>query len=183
MSKLSILTIAAALLAAAPPVGAGERHERDLAVVMTNDSAVNVLKVYDAQTGILLQTLPTHGRGGAGGNARGVRQFDGGLVAAVNYGSGSVALFKRSGDRLRFDTLVTTTSAPVSVDFGNGHMYVSGLTTVDSFVLHGGNVEWRRLELKGLDGDRDLPSGDPLPGDLVPGGIGPRGCRLERLAF
>jgi hypothetical protein len=31
----------------------------------------------------------------------------------------------------------------VSVDFGNGHMYVAGATTVDSFVLHDNNVAWR----------------------------------------
>ena len=35
---------------------------------------------------------------------------------------------------------MTTTSAPVSIDFGNGHMYVAGATTVDSFVLHGNSV-------------------------------------------
>jgi hypothetical protein len=53
-----------------------------------------------------------------------------------------VAVYKRYGDGFTFDKLVTTTSAPVSVDFGNDHMYVAGATTVDSFVLHHDNVGW-----------------------------------------
>ena len=106
-----------------------------LAVTMTNDPTSNQIKVYDASTGALLQTLSTNGKGGAAGNARGVKQYDGQLFAAVNNGSDNVALFKRTGNRLTFDKLVTTTSAPVSVDFSTDHMYVAGATTVDSFAL------------------------------------------------
>src|SRR5215510_10360576 len=72
-------------------------HDRTLVVTMTNDPETNQIKVYDADSGVLLQTLGTHGKGGAGGNARGVRQLDGTLVAAVNNGSGTVALFRRDG--------------------------------------------------------------------------------------
>jgi hypothetical protein len=46
-----------------------------LAVTMTNDPAGNQVKVYDVSTQALLQTLPTNGAGGVGGNALGVRQF------------------------------------------------------------------------------------------------------------
>jgi hypothetical protein len=84
---------------------------------------------------VLLQTLSTHGMGGVGGNARGVKQYKGEIVAVVNNGSNSVALYQRRGKDLRLDKLVTTTSAPVSVDLGNDHMYVAGATTVDSFVI------------------------------------------------
>ena len=63
------------------------------------------------------------------------------LVAVVNNGSNSVALFRRDGDVLKFDKVVSTTSAPVSVDFGNDHLYVAGATTVDSFVLHQNSVQ------------------------------------------
>ena len=97
----------------------------------------NQIKVYDAESHALLQTLSTHGKGGVGGNARGIKQYGGELVAAVNNGSGNVALFRRDGDALKFDKVIQTTSAPVSVDFGNDHLYVAGATTVDSFVLHG----------------------------------------------
>jgi hypothetical protein len=101
----------------------------------------------------LLQTLSTEGKGDVGGNARGVKQFNGELFAAVNNGSNTVALYTREGDGLKFDKLVTTTSAPVSVDFGNDHMYVAGATTIDSFPLHGDNVQGKDgttlLELAG----------------------------------
>src|SRR6202049_292952 len=118
-----------------------EHLGRTLAVIMTNDPVVNQIKVYDTSTEVLLQTLSTDGKGGASGNARGVKQYKGELFAAVNNGSNTVALFRREGDALKFDKLVTTTSAPVSIDFGNDHMYVAGATTVDSFVLHGNSVE------------------------------------------
>src|SRR6202008_4567711 len=119
-----------------------KRHDVTLAVTMTNDPMSNQIKVYDAGTNVLLQTLSTHGKGGVGGNARGVKQYNGELFAAVNNGSDTVAVYRREGNRLRFDKLVTTTSAPVSVDFGHDHMYVAGATTVDSFVLHRNPVEW-----------------------------------------
>ena len=81
-------------------------------------------------------------------------------MAVVNNGSGNVALFRRDGDGLKFDKVIQTTSAPVSVDFGNDHLYVAGATTVDSFMLHEGVVEW-------LDGTASLA--------LAGGGIPPAG--------
>jgi hypothetical protein len=131
-------------------------REATLVVTMTNDADANQIRVYDADSHALLQTLSTHGKGGVGGNARGIKQYDRSLVAVVNNGSSTVALFRRSGDGLRFDKLVSTTSAPVSVDFGNDHLYVAGATTVDSFVLRDQSVEW-------LDGSTELA--------LVGGGV------------
>jgi len=126
--------------AAVPAASAADRHGRDLAIVATNDPSANQLEVYDVGAGVLLQRLSTHGKSGAAGNARGVRQLEGDVVAVVNFGSSNVTLFRREGDRLRFDGQVQTTSQPVSIDFGNGHMYVAGVTTVDSFVMHEGEV-------------------------------------------
>ena len=77
------------------------------------------------------------------GISREVKQYQGQLFAAVNNGANTVALYTREGGGLMFDKLVTTTSPPLSVDFGNDHMYVAGATTVDSFVLHGNHAEWR----------------------------------------
>jgi hypothetical protein len=88
-------------------------HARTLIVTMTNDPDTNQIQVYDADSHALLQTLSTHGKGGAAGNARGIKQYEQTLVAVVNNGSNSVALFRRSGDGLRFEQLVSTTSAPV----------------------------------------------------------------------
>jgi DNA-binding beta-propeller fold protein YncE len=159
MFKLKTVSAAVACFALAAGTARIHASDRDrtLVVTMTNDPDTNQIKVYDADSRVLLQTLSTHGKGGVGGNARGIRQLDGTLVAVVNNGSNTVALFKRNGDRLRFDQLVSTASAPVSVDFGNDHLYVAGATTVDSFALHENSVE-------GLDGTTDLTlAGGGLP--------------------
>lgn len=139
-------------------------HGRTLVVTMTNDPDTNQIKVYDADSHALVQTLSTRGKGGAGGNARGIKGLNGKLVAVVNNGSNSVALFRRVGDALRFDHLVTTTSAPVSVEFGNSHLYVAGATTVDSFAMQNGSVEW-------LDGTTQL--------GLAGGGVPPAGSTAQ----
>src|SRR5215475_595343 len=111
-----------------------------LVITMTNDSQANKIVVLDAATHSVVQTLSTNGKGGVSGNARGVKQYRDELLAAVNYGSGTVAVFRRTGNGLMFDQLVVPTSAPVSIDFANGHMYVAGANTVDSFRLVGGHV-------------------------------------------
>jgi putative oxidoreductase len=157
-------TVACFAVAAATTVFHASGHGRTLVVTMTNDQNANQLEVYDAESHALLQTLSTHGKGGVGGNARGIKQHDGRLVAVVNNGSGTVALFRRDGDVLRFDKVIPTTSAPVSVDFGNDHLYVAGATTVDSFVLRESSVEW-------LDGTAGLA--------LVGGGIPQAGSTAQ----
>ncbi len=166
MSKRVAFCSAALVLVCAAGVAnvRGEHRGRTLVVTMTNDPIENRINVYDADTHTLLQRLSTHGKGGVGGNARGVRQHDGELVAAVNNGSNTVAVFRRDGDILKFDKVVSTSSAPVSVDFGNDHMYVAGATTVDSFRLHRNTVEW-------LDGTSGL--------ELVGGGTPPSGSTAQ----
>jgi hypothetical protein len=162
--KMVGVAVAGVALAAGAARIHASGHDRTLVVTMSNNPETNQIKVYDAESQVLLQTLSTHGKGGAGGNARGVKQLDGTLVAVVNNGSSTVALFKRDGDGLRFDKLVSTTSAPVSVDFGNDHLYVAGATTVDSFVLHENSVQW-------LDGTVDL--------SLAGGGLPPAGSTAQ----
>lgn len=166
MSKLVALCSAALVLVVAVGGSNVRAQHRDpiLVVTMTNDPIENRLMIYDADTHTLLQTLSTHGKGGAGGNARGVRQYRGQLIAAVNNGSGTVAVFRRDGDTVKFDKVVSTTSAPESVDFGNDHMYVAGATTVDSFALHDNTVVW-------LDGTSGL--------ELSGGGAPPTGSTAQ----
>jgi hypothetical protein len=166
MSKRVALCSAALVLVCAAGVTSVRAEDRDrtLVVTMTNDPNENRINVYDADTHALLQSLSTRGKGGAGGNARGVRQHDGDLVAAVNNGSNTVAVFRRDGDSLTFEKVVATSSAPVSVDFGNGHMYVAGATTVDSFPLHGVTVD-------GPDGTSGL--------ELAGGGTPPSGSTAQ----
>jgi hypothetical protein len=161
MLKFLIVSSALLLLSAASvAIVKADTHDRTLAVVMTNDPNVNHVNVYDANTGGLLQTLSTNGKGGVGNNARGVQQFKGELFAVVNNGSNSVAVFRRNRVGLTFETLVTTTSAPVSVDFANNHLYVAGATTVDSFAIDDGRVE-------SLDGTTTLVLAD---GTVPPSG-------------
>lgn len=123
---------------AAIHVRAGDQST--LVISMTNDGQANKIVVLDAATRSVVQTLSTNGKGGVSGNARGVRQYRDELLAAVNYGSGTVAVFRRTGKGLMFDQLVVPTSSPVSIDFANDHMYVAGTNTVDSFRLVGGHV-------------------------------------------
>jgi hypothetical protein len=166
-SRVLYATLACLGVAAATTGIHASGHRRTLVVTMTNDATSNQIKVYDADSHLLLQTLSTHGKGGVGGNARGIRQLDGRLVAVVNNGSGSVALFRRDGDALKFDKVIQTTSAPVSVDFGNDHVYVAGATTVDSFVLREGSLAW-------LDGTTDLAlagGGTPPAGGTAQVGV------------
>ena len=166
MSRLAGLFGAAAVLMVTAQAGSVKADPRGptLAVTMTNDQVSNAIQVYDAATHALLQTLPTQGKGGVGGNARGVRQYNGELVAAVNHDAGTVAVYRRQDDGLKFEKVVTTSSAPVSIDFGNGHMYVAGATTVDSFVLDGTTVGW-------LDGTTTL--------QLAGGGAPPDGSTAQ----
>ena len=138
--------------------------QKTLLVTMTNDPASNGIIVLDAATHARLQTASTNGKGGVGGNGRGVNQYNGRLFAAVNNGSGTVALFTRAGDRLVFEQLVSTTSPPVSIDFANGHMYVAGASSVDSFVIHENHVG-------ALDGTTGLV--------LSGGGIPPNGSTAQ----
>jgi len=165
MSRLVRIGSAAALFVFAAIAGLEADHRAaTLAVTMTNDLVSNQIQVYDVGSGVLLQTLSARGKGGVAGNARGVKQYHDEIVAVVNNGSNTVAVYKRDGNGLRFDKLVTTTSAPVSVDFANDHMYVAGATTVDSFVMHQNNVEW-------LDGTASL--------ELASGGAPPNGSTAQ----
>jgi hypothetical protein len=169
MSRMKIVctAIACLIVAAGATRIHASGHDRTLVVTMTNDADTNEIKVYDADSHALLQTLSARGKGGAGGNARGIKQYDRTLVAVVNNGSNTVAIFRRNGDALTFEKLLNTTSAPVSVDFGNGHLYVAGATSVDSFVLREKSVEW-------LDGTTTLAlagGGIPAAGSTAQVGV------------
>lgn len=160
---IALFSLAALIAASSLTLQAGD-PQKTLVVTMTNDPVSNRVIVVDAATHTRLQTLSTNGMGGVGGNQAGVKQYKGRLFAAVNNGSGTVAIFRRSGDRLFFEQSVVTTSPPVSVDFSNGHMYVAGATSVDSFVLRGNHVG-------ALDGTTGLV--------LAGGGIPPNGSTAQ----
>ena len=79
------------------------------------------------------------GPGGASGNAGGIATQNG-IVAAVNFGSQTVAIFA-SRRWLQLRQLVPAVSAPVSVAFSKTHLYVLGLTTVESHRIVNGEVD------------------------------------------
>jgi hypothetical protein len=125
----------------------GWDDEGPLVVTSTNQAA-NALLVYD-RAGSLLQTLPTSGAGGVGGNAGGVTAHDG-MVAAVNFGSRSVSLFARKRGRLELSQVLSTASSPVSVALDEEHVYVLGTTTVESYRRHGQGADARADGLTAL---------------------------------
>jgi hypothetical protein len=137
MNRFRVLSILAVMAAAAAITNAQE-GESALVVTASNTQA-NELLVYDA-TGAPVQSISTQGQGGASGNAGGIATQNG-FVAAVNFGSQTVAIFERRGNGFEFRQLVPAVSAPVSVAFGKTHLYVLGLTTVESHRIVNGEVD------------------------------------------
>ena len=136
VKKLSVL-ITVALLGAVSPIIAGD-HDRSL-VVTSSNSPDNQLLVFDT-SGELIQSVPTLGQGGAGGNAGGIATKDE-AVAVVNFGSQNVSLFSRSDGGFELRQVVPVASQPVSVAFGKDHLFVLGTTTIESHRIEGAAVE------------------------------------------
>jgi hypothetical protein len=112
--------------------------DTDKTLVVTSTNATkNQLLVYSAQ-GKLLQTLSTQGQGGASGNAGGI-EWRRNLVAVVNFGSKNVTTFERddNGSGVHFNQLIPAISNPVSVAFGDDHLYILGTTTIESHRIFG----------------------------------------------
>ncbi|MBU6259449.1 MAG: hypothetical protein KGL18_08455 [Burkholderiales bacterium] len=129
---------AACVLFAGAAAQAGE-HAPALIVTASN-AATNQLLVYDT-AGHLLDTIPTQGQGGVGGNAGGIAYAQGRL-AVVNHGSSNVTVFDRSegANRFQIEHVIPTQGQPVSVAFGAGHLYVLTGTQVESHAIDGGEV-------------------------------------------
>src|SRR5262249_41646519 len=104
--------------------------------------------------------VPTGGAGGASGNAGGVA-VDGKLAAAVNFGSSNVTIFVRRGNTMEPTQMIKTSSQPVSVAFGHGHLVVLGLTTAESFSTYGNRVA------QDNDGLVQLARGDKSAAQIV----------------
>lgn len=148
MRNFRLSALAGILLAAA-----GTSVAAEPAVIATlSNTPQNSLLVYSAD-GQLLQSLPTHGKGGATGNAGGIALSDH-LLAAVNYGSNSVSIFSVDDRHIRFEKTIAVVAQPVSVAFGNDHLYVLGAAHVESHRVWPGEV-W-----SGADGMAALAVGD-----------------------
>jgi hypothetical protein len=108
-------------------------------VTASNNATANELLVY-TPTGQQIQSLPTNGKGGAGGNAGGV-QTSNGLVAAVNFGSNSVSIFQAGFSGLFLTQVIPTVVNPVSIAFSADHLYILGATLVESHPVFANFVE------------------------------------------
>ena len=111
--------------------------EDPLLLTATNGTN-NSLAVIDTRTR-QVSYVPTGGAGGVGGNAGGVA-VQGKLAAVINFGSTNVTIFVRRGNAMQPTQMIKTSSQPVSVAFGHGHLLVLGQTTVDSFPVYGNMV-------------------------------------------
>lgn len=127
---VTLLTGALAAVAAEPS---------QTVIVTASNTPDNHLRVYDT-TGVLIQQVPTLGQGGVGGNAGGIATSNG-TVAVVNFGSQTVSLLARGTDGFELRQVIPTSSQPVSVAFGNEHLYVLGTATVESYRVAVDGVE------------------------------------------
>ncbi len=133
MIQRILTAVAAAALAAGSATAAFADGGAHGALVLTATNATtNELLVLDT-AGAVLRRLPTQGQGGASGNAGGIAASRD-HVAVVNFGSSNVSVFERDdgGRGLRLERVVATHGNPVSVAFGNDHLYVLTTTHVES---------------------------------------------------
>lgn len=125
-----VWAIVAIVLLVAGATGAQAAPADRALVVTSSNTQANQLLVYDT-TGTLIQTVSTQGQGGVGNNAGGIAAQNG-TVAVVNFGSQSVSILELGNGGFTLRSVVSTVSPPVSVAFGEDHLYVLGTTTVES---------------------------------------------------
>jgi hypothetical protein len=134
----------ASLLAAGLAV-AGDADRDVLVLTSTNAASSNQVLVYQLQTGAapalsLVQTLPTGGLGGAGGNA-GILQMRDDFGAVANYGSGSVSELVRDGDFIQVRgqiKLAPGCAKPDSVAITRDQLFIAGANCVESHLWPSG---------------------------------------------
>jgi hypothetical protein len=136
MMKSIGLTTAALLIAASATFAADRRQP---IVVTASNGVTNQLLVFNT-AGVLLESVPTLGQGGASANAGGIATNDE-WIAVVNFGSQTVSLFSRADAGFELRQVVPARSQPVSVTFGTDHLYVLGTTTIESHRIGQGGVD------------------------------------------
>lgn len=147
MTARATLAVAGSILAAGLALG-GEPGRGVLVLTSTNDPGGNQILVYQLQTGdapalSLVQTLPTGGRGGAGGNA-GILQMKDEFGAVANYGSGNVSEFVREGDFVQVRGQIRLASGclkPDSVALTDEQLFVAGANCVESHAWPSGALD------------------------------------------
>jgi hypothetical protein len=134
--------------------GTAQADDGTARIVTASNTASNQLLVY-SRAGVLLKQIPTQGQGGVGGNAGGIAQ-DRDRLAVVNFGSGNVSVFIKDHERgdLHLERVVRALASPVSVAFGDGHLYILSTTHVESHAIGRNGVA------EAADGSSGLLIGD-----------------------
>lgn len=134
--------------------GASSSIDNQALIVTASNTTHNQLLIYNT-TGTLLEQQPTGGEGGVSGNAGGIAQ-NRERLAVVNFGSGNVSIFDKDPDHadLRYEKLVPAISNPVSVVFGNDHLYILSASYIESHRIDRYGVE------STADGEAKLVIGD-----------------------
>jgi hypothetical protein len=142
VATLLVVTLLAATAAVA------EEPERGVFVLTsTNDPSANEVVVFKLDTTgapalSLVDTLPTLGKGGAGG--AGILQFKDDLGAVGNYGSNSVSRIVRRHDAISIEgtiALAPHCANPNSVALTRDHLFVVGARCAESHAWPAGNVQ------------------------------------------
>lgn len=129
---------------------AGPAQRSILILTTSNNAAANSVEVFRldrAGTPALahVESLPTGGKGGAGGNG-GILQFHDGEGATANYGSDTVSELRRNRDAIELGRTISLASGctrPVSVALRHDHLYVAGANCVESHEWASGLVDGR----------------------------------------
>jgi len=116
-----------------------------LVLTSTNAASGNQVLVYQLENGAaptlsLVQTLPTGGLGGAGGNA-GILQMKDDFGAVANYGSSSVSELVREGDYVQVRgqiKLAPGCAKPDSVAITRDQLFVVGANCLESHLWPSG---------------------------------------------
>lgn len=134
--------------------GASSSIDNQALIVTASNTTHNQLLIYNT-TGTLLEQQPTGGAGGVSGNAGGIAQ-NRERLAVVNFGSGNVSIFEKDPGHtdLRYEKLVPAISNPVSVVFGNDHLYILSASYIESHRIDRYGVE------STADGEAKLVIGD-----------------------
>ena len=114
----------------------------------TNNASGNDVVVFKLNTGgtpslSWVDSLPTGGKGGAGGNA-GILQFSGVLGAVANYGSNSVSQLVRYDDFISIGGTINLASGcvnPDSVALTGEQLFVVGTNCAESHAWPSGKVD------------------------------------------
>jgi hypothetical protein len=149
-----ILTAAAAAVLLLGVATTASAEGRASLVLTASNATTNELLVLDT-AGKVLRRIPTQGQGGVSGNAGGIAASRD-RVAVVNFGSSNVSIFERDegGRYFRLERVIPTLGSPVSVAFGNDHLYVLTTTHVESHRTGPAGV------LPGVDGQAQLLHSD-----------------------